>query len=1121
MPPPAAFIDLTGQTFPYSRTVTQAEFNAGTYGDVANEIYFKFIPTADCRIGALATSGNLFIPRTRLYQSDALTLLNTQNSAFAWSYTLSAGVTYYIQIVHRFGGASDFDFETKWDTAEFLATAQGGQVVINDDIADNPATVFNIDGTFRGFLRNVPTGEIGHALPSGISLWHDRDAQFGAASRLVLTDTSFNLITAPFNTSPPLTSAHPRINNNGTDFFLARADTGNEGGIHKITAAGAASGIIANIGLIPSSIAISPDGKTLYYIPASGSDDHIIKRWDLVSNAALSNLYTDTELATDSGVFAQTANLNPGDILYLADGTLVTHYHNFTRDKSVLLHIDGTSGSLLHSYEYPEPQKINHLAYAADNPNTVIVWSFLDAVAHTGRIETIRLSDGAALTSFDTDFFSGGTNPNENSDQLFGPSASCTVVIVGYNSSNPCCSDTSPPTTDTSGDGTLSSPEGTCCASSGPGGAPTGTGYGDNSPDGPGDSIETPRVVPPGGVTPSYSTCSSSGGVPATASDPTNAQNMASAKTPLVHLKWTFPDGSIRRYGKRAFTSGNGQAVSARVLKWGPVVQTLADRHGSFQASSFTITLADTDRTLRGLLSAASTKYIDGKEVEILIETAANAALSVTPLVLARGIVTNWKFSRDLTFELTVTDPLGYRFSSVSLDRPLPHLLIRKELFPDAPEQSVGRALPIIYGEYSDDYTWFITPSRIPVGICPVIDVGQANSINGLGVGDGSWRAFVVAGHAIFGIQSLFASNLAPTGPGPVRMSTGTYGVDFLVPGVNIAKYHDVVGSDGVTERIAFLCARGPRMQAHIDGQVPITVNVCGREATGDGTGAVITDIEYQFQHFLQHEVVDTYRTGNYGAVPTFTDGTAKVRTSSFSTCRTTHLTRVGAGYVGAMYLGTQKPAREWSAEFQNSGDMRLGVNNHGQLLAISLDDQSSTSGLTTFTAEDEIVQKSFEITPEADEIFNIYTYEYGPEAAAGRVAGLAQTIRHSGSIANHGERIAQARLYKGTLHKATADDVANRTMLRSINPPTRVQFMLDLRGVALSIGQLIGVTHYQGIGASGWTDRVLMVTGITTNPDEDQFSTVIDCEDVQDYVPGAAGWFKIDSGQIDVQTIG
>jgi hypothetical protein len=221
------------------------------------------------------------------------------------------------------------------------------------------------------------------------------------------------------------------------------------------------------------------------------------------------------------------------------------------------------------------------------------------------------------------------------------------------------------------------------------------------------------------------------------------------------------------------------------------------------------------------------------------------------------------------------------------------------------------------------------------------------------------------------------------------------------------------------------------------------------------------------------------------------------------------------------MYLGTQKPAREWSAEFQNSGDMRLGVNNHGQLLAISLDDQSSTSSLTTFTAEDEIVQKSFEITPEADEIFNIYTYEYGPEAAAGRVAGLAQTIRNATSITNHGERIAQARLYRGTLHKATADDVANRTLLRSANAPTRVQFMLDLRGVALSIGQLIGVTHYQGIGTSGWTDRVLMVTGITTNPDEDQFSTVIDCEDVQDFVPGSAGWFKIDSGQIDVATIG
>jgi hypothetical protein len=667
--------------------------------------------------------------------------------------------------------------------------------------------------------------------------------------------------------------------------------------------------------------------------------------------------------------------------------------------------------------------------------------------------------------------------------------------------------------------------EGPCCGTTGPGGAPTSTGYngtGTTGPVGTTPPTTTPRVIPPGGEVPSYSTCASGGGTPATASDPTDAQVLSGCRSPLIHMNWTLPDASVRRYGKIAFTSGNGQAVSRRVLKWGAVSQVLADRHGSFQANQFTVTLSDYDRAIRTIISTGSTKHIDGEEVEILAESRANAALSVNPLVLARGVVTNYKFNRDLTVDLTITDPLGYRYSSVSLDRPIPHRVLRRELFPNLPEETSGRAQPIIYGEESDDYTWSITPARIPVGICPVIYVGPANTISAAGIPGGQWEAFLVAGHALSCFQSVFASNLLDT-PGPVRMSTSTYGSEFLIPGINVPKYYDITGSDGVTERVCLMFATGERAIDHIEGRVPITVNVQGIEDVGDGSGDMISETALQFQHFLQHWVVQNYLTGSWGAVPTFGDGTAKVRTSSFSAANAVHAARMGTalGYIGSMYIGDQKPARDWGKEFQSGGDMRLGVNHQGQLVAITLDHTQSTAALTTYTDEDHTVEDSFEIDPQVDEIFNIYTYEYGVEPATGRKSGLAQTVRHGVSITNHGERVAQASVNRATRQKPTADDVANRALLQSFDAPTDVTFDLDLRGADLRLGQLVKVTHYQGVGALGWTERNLMVAGTTAYPDEDNFSTSIRLEDWHDVLALGGSVLEIDTGTIDTYTIG
>ncbi len=1191
MPAPPSYLDITSLT--YTQTVTQADFNGGTYGGVANETWFRYISATDVIIGIHINTGGTFTPHIQIYKNDGSTLIVQAANKTVW--VLLDANTQYFRVRNNTGfGSSDFDWTINVYNGTILTTVTRGDIVINDDSeiggtdpyagSPYPATVWSTSGTFKGFLRDIPAGEIGDALPSGISLWHARFDSAG--NRLKLFDANGQLLVSTDNSVGNSTNS-VLMCNDGTKFFVAKST----GEIFNVSSAGTVSGTVATItgmGSALQAIGISRDSDILYYALLGGT---VIKRWRISTDSALSDLYTIPAGEDDIGRTA--VNSNPGEIIVLPDDSLVTWTVDFgtTPDTYTIIHVS-SAGSLLHSYTLTSGLLVDHIHYSAASTSSVNVWYFRSNSDSTSRIGTLDITTGTLSPTFDIDNFSAGVSRVTGGTIYFGPSASCTMVTLGYGGGQidvvkatvPAASSQSfsftaggglTPTTFSLTDGntqsftgvtagsgysitetvpagwsasyvvssgdppnnitvasgqtvtvtvtntqaTAASPGSVCCGSAGPGGAPPSTGFGGNGATNP---TTTPPVIPVGGAPPSYAMCNVGGGTPATASDPTDSQNFASAKTPRFYLKMTVGDGTFRYYGKHAFTSGAGHAVTARVTRFGPVAQVLSDRHGSFQAAQWTVTLSDTDRAIRTILSTASTQYIDGKDAVLYGETAANAALSVAPLVIARGIITDWEYNEDMTVDITVTDPLGYRYSNVSLDRPLPQRLCRKELFPQLPEENSGRPMPIIYGEFSDDYAWSLNPARVPVGVLPVIYVGPANSISAMGISATGTEAFLISGHAISCFESVFGSNGASS-PGSVRLSTSTYGSTVFVPGVNLPKYYDITGTDGVTERVCLMAVSGTVATDHISGRVPITVNVMGIEATGDGSGNTITEMAFQFQHWLQHWVVGNYLTGSWGSVPTFGDGTAKVKTSTFTTVNNIHKARLGrsTGYSGRMYIGPdQKPARERNKEFMVSGDMRLGVNHHGQLVCHTINDTASLVGLTTYTDTADIVANSFKIDPNVDDIFNIYTYDYGVEPATGRKSGVAQTIRHTTSITNHGQREAQALTFMATAEAATANDVAARTLRGSINAPTDVQHGLNLTGLERAIGGLYRVTSYLGIGALGWTSRALMITRITANPDEDQFSTVIESEDIHDRLAAGSAAFIVNTSVLGTGTV-
>lgn len=637
-----------------------------------------------------------------------------------------------------------------------------------------------------------------------------------------------------------------------------------------------------------------------------------------------------------------------------------------------------------------------------------------------------------------------------------------------------------------------------------------------------GPPTTTPRIVPPGALEPpSYTPCNT-GGDPADSTDPSETQSFTNITTPLFHVQITLPNATVLRYGDRAYTSGNGQAVTARVAEggWGDLVQALATEDGTIDTFRTTIRLIDTDRVIRGHLADPTNRYIDGREAIIYVESLAQALLSTAPEPAARGIITSWRAVSDMITEIEISDPLGYRYSERSLDRQTPVRRIG-QLFPGCPEQNIGRAVPIIYGDYSDDFTWSVNPARIPMGIVPVIYVGRAVDIPGLDeLPEDHWHAYVVCGHAIGGIQSWFASNNHADGPGPVRMEPETEGVDFLIPGyagyaARFANpYIDLTGPDGITERFTMIFGRGPRSDAHVNGEVPITLNVCGIEDVGDGSGDVITNLVSQVQHFLCYFGLDNYRTGNWGAVPAFTGGTPMLRTTSFDNCRTIVADRIGGAYFGAWYMGDQRTLRDWLAALQLGSDLRLGINRFGQIVADTLDTEASEAGLTVFD-EDDIEESVFDVDPRIDAVFNVLEFDCALEAASGRPAWPTTTLRDEESITQHGERQADTLAVITTQLHANAIDIAGRRLMRGAQPIPLVRFNVDLQGLDLSLGQLVSVTHYAGIGSAGWITRTLRVVRIITNPNT--FLCTIEAEDVDELIGGS---MLLGSGVLGTNTL-
>lgn len=437
MPPPGTYIDITA--LPQSDTVPQADFNAGTFGGVANECWYRFVTAVDVIIGLHIDEGGTFQPNVRLFANDGTTLIvNAGTRKTVW--VLLSPDTYYYQVRNGNGfGSSDFDFTSDFEQGAFVSTPiTAGSYVINDDSAiagsdpfsgdAYPATVFAADGTFLGFARDVAAGEIGAGLMSGESLWHDRFGTVGASDTLALYDADLALIAGGISIGA-LGGIFPLICSNGTKFYALNRNTLD---LYTIDTAGAVTGPIDTLPDFPFAMGVNNAGTILY--TAHGTDDGDIGQWDLVGHAALPDLYTVPGFTTGDNVGLTALNVHPGEILVLSDDSLCVVFFDDSATTYHLLHLD-SGGTLIDDISYmgagPTGVGIDHISYSLSDPTHIRIWLFTDGVSgNEGRFAELELSSGTLSNQFDSDLFSAGVSLITSGTQIFGPSASCTMVTL-------------------------------------------------------------------------------------------------------------------------------------------------------------------------------------------------------------------------------------------------------------------------------------------------------------------------------------------------------------------------------------------------------------------------------------------------------------------------------------------------------------------------------------------------------------------------------------------------------------------------------------------------------------------------------------------------------------------
>lgn len=579
------------------------------------------------------------------------------------------------------------------------------------------------------------------------------------------------------------------------------------------------------------------------------------------------------------------------------------------------------------------------------------------------------------------------------------------------------------------------------------------------------------------------------GGTVASGTPATDGDSLAAATAPHVWIETTI-GGTTYRWAKVAINATTRK--EPRVLSFGTLTRALTDGQGGFESAAMTITLSDFDRVLRGL---HATQTLLNQPATVYLQDEASIRSGGTPWRVFTGVIRDFRPESDLKYRLVLEDPLTLSFSAFAQDKLIPSVLVTDAISDANPTEKVrDTPVPLPYGNLSDE------DEDEPRG---TIEAPFISAVTLAGFEDlGNNFRFMIGRGAIGNIQSIFIGDQFSGDPPTARTKANAslYGTKLWAPHMDGWLYdpvqYETVG--GYRYTFFYLDQAHPAAELARQRKIPITVNFCGRETTGDGTGSTIASLPLQVLHVLNNEAVQV-ATGNWLAQKAL-GSYSLFDTASFSTVKTRSEARISGGYLGAFLIGhsgKQISLRDFIAQACRSGDFDIGINRHGQVMVTMLDRTSTASSAPVFTDQSDILKDSFSIDPHTDGIENSVRYAYrrnylpalhqlsGTEGSRlprepfdGTWLSGLQTLNDATSIAAIGETRSSKLLELDLVrHEETADDVAAQRLALRKDPRAEATFKVTVnRGLAVELGDIVKVTHFQGLSATGWTNRRLQV---------------------------------------------
>jgi hypothetical protein len=169
------------------------------------------------------------------------------------------------------------------------------------------------------------------------------------------------------------------------------------------------------------------------------------------------------------------------------------------------------------------------------------------------------------------------------------------------------------------------------------------------------------------------------------------------------------------------------------IVAWGVIRRAISDYKGNYEGTTFEWQHSDVERFWRGLLAADSTKMMLNDAVVIRMisdEARRNKELART---IVRGLIRSYKPNSPLLFNFQAEDPLTKLFTKEVPYRRGSLLDFSGAQTIDAngvstPLDSVGKGIPVIYGEMSDQNvsSTYGTTLTTPTGITAYVTGGTA-----------------------------------------------------------------------------------------------------------------------------------------------------------------------------------------------------------------------------------------------------------------------------------------------------------------------------------------------------------------------------------------------------------